>query len=153
MATAIISVCTLHIPHALRVFRASAQRLPAALLRQLEPPALCTLGRPCPAPCCSSFALPVIWIAHLIWGGLIYVLDLDAPPQPLITLFAEGGNVFGMALMALFAVVLAPISEELLFRGCLYRFLKSQTNISFAFLISGALFAIMHGNLATFAPP
>ena len=40
--------------------------------------------------------------------------------------------------MALFAVVLAPISEELLFRGCLCRFLKSQTNISFAFLISGA---------------
>ena len=151
MATAIISVCILHIPM-LAVFFGLRRGYPLHYSGSLNSIRM-HFGQALPRALVLFVRfVPVIWIASLIWGGLIYVLDLEAPPQPLITLFAEGGNVFGMTLMALFAVVLAPISEELLFRGCLYRFLKSQTNISFAFLISGALFAIMHGNLATFVP-
>jgi membrane protease YdiL (CAAX protease family) len=50
------------------------------------------------------------------------------------------------------AVALAPIVEELIFRGCLYRFLKSQTTILPAQIISGILFSLIHANIFSFLP-
>ena len=57
-----------------------------------------------------------------------------------------------IAVLVLIAVVLAPIIEELIFRGCLYRFLKSQTAILPAQIISGILFSLMHANIFSFLP-
>jgi membrane protease YdiL (CAAX protease family) len=85
--------------------------------------------------------------------GLRSMGIVDAtPPQELVELFSGGGNPFLIALLALSAIVLAPYVEEILFRGCIYRFLKSKTLIPFAQLISGVLFAAIHGNLASFGP-
>jgi membrane protease YdiL (CAAX protease family) len=101
--------------------------------------------------------IPVIWIASLLWNfalmGLrsIGIIE-DTPPQELVELFSLGENPLLLAGIALSAVLLAPFVEELLFRGCIYRFLKSQTFIPFAQFISGALFALVHGNLASFGP-
>ncbi len=151
MGTAILSVCILHIPM-LGVFFGLRRGYPLHYSGSLNRTRM-TFGRAFPRALVLFVRfVPVIWIASLIWGGIIHLLDVKAPPQPLVTLFAEGGNILGMILLTLFAVVLAPISEELLFRGCLYRFLKSKTNIPFAFLISGTLFSLMHANLATFVP-
>lgn len=101
--------------------------------------------------------LPIIWLAALVWGGLLRALEaaelLDGvEPQALVTLFQKGGDPVAIGLLVVLAVVLAPISEELIFRGCLYRFLKSQTTRLPAQLISGTLFALMHANLFSFVP-
>ena len=72
--------------------------------------------------------------------------------QELIKLFTNGGDPVAIALLAIIAVVLAPIVEELIFRGGIYRFLKSQSTVLPAQIISGALFAVMHGNLMSFLP-
>ena len=48
--------------------------------------------------------------------------------------------------------MLAPIVEELIFRACIYRFLKGQMSILLAQLCSAALFAVVHANLLSFAP-
>ena len=77
------------------------------------------------------------------------VID-EFPPQELIKLFTEGGDPVAISLLVIFAVVLAPIVEELIFRGGIYRFLKSQTTLLPAQIISGAFFAVMHGNLMSF---
>lgn len=101
--------------------------------------------------------LPVIWIVTLIWGKLLSALEnagvVDAvEPQELITLFQEGGDPLAIGLLVLMAVVLAPIVEELIFRGCVYRFLKSQTTLLPAQFISGCIFSLMHANLMSFVP-
>jgi len=101
--------------------------------------------------------LPIIWIASFAWSGLLTVLQQrgvieEFPPQELIKLFTTGGDPTAMALLVVFAVVLAPIVEEIIFRGGIYRFLKSQTTILPAQIISGTFFAVMHGNLMSFLP-
>ena len=101
--------------------------------------------------------LPVIWLAALIWNfALTKLEDLglidEAAPQELITLFQGGGDPLALGLLVVFAVVLAPVVEELIFRGCLYRFLKSQSTILPAQIISGALFSLIHANLFSFVP-
>ena len=47
---------------------------------------------------------------------------------------------------------MAPIVEEIVFRGCVYRFLKSQTTLLPAQILSGCVFSFMHWNLMSFVP-
>ncbi|MFT5837263.1 MAG: membrane protease YdiL (CAAX protease family) [Candidatus Azotimanducaceae bacterium] len=101
--------------------------------------------------------LPIVWIYILGWTKLLSKLAdnglIEAfEQQELITLFQDGGNPFYIGLLVCFAVILAPIVEEIIFRGCIYRFLKSQTTISLAQVISGMLFSLIHANLMSFLP-
>jgi hypothetical protein len=101
--------------------------------------------------------LPVIWLAALIWNYALTLLEGigvigKAAPQELITLLQGGGDPLAIVLLAVFAIVLAPIVEELIFRGCLYRFLKSQSTLLPAQIMSGALFSLIHFNLFSFLP-
>jgi membrane protease YdiL (CAAX protease family) len=101
--------------------------------------------------------LPIIWIVSFAWSKLLTELQRrgfieDFPPQELIKLFTNGGDLTAIALLAVIAVVLAPIVEEIIFRGGIYRFFKSQSTVLAAQIISGALFAFMHGNLMSFLP-
>ncbi len=56
------------------------------------------------------------------------------------------------SLLGVIAVVLAPVVEEALFRGILYPALKQRGWPRLALWGSSALFAAVHGNMATFAP-
>ena len=101
--------------------------------------------------------LPLIWIASLIWTYLLTALEaagaIDAfEPQALITLFQDGGDPIAISLLVALAILLAPIVEEIVFRGCVYRFLKSQTTLLPAQILSGCVFSFMHGNLMSFVP-
>jgi len=101
--------------------------------------------------------LPIIWIVTFVWTQALSILQSvglieEFPPQELIQLFQEGGNPIAISILVLFAVVLAPLVEEIIFRGCIYRFLKNQTKPITAQLLSGAIFALMHGNLMSFVP-
>lgn len=101
--------------------------------------------------------LPLIWIASLIWTHLLTALEaagaIDAfEPQALITLFQDGGDPIAISLLVALAILLAPIVEEIVFRGCVYRFLKSQTTLLPAQILSGCVFSFMHGNLMSFVP-
>lgn len=101
--------------------------------------------------------LPIIWIATLAWSGILKILAEhnvieEFAPQEIITLFQGGGDLVAIFILVFLAVVLAPIVEEIIFRGCIYRFLKSQTTMLSAQILSGAFFAFMHGNTLSFLP-
>ena len=101
--------------------------------------------------------LPGVWIVALLWTKVLSGFeDLglieDIAQQELVTLFQGGGDPVAIGLLVIAAVLLAPIVEELIFRGCLYRFLKSQTTLLPAQIASGLLFSMIHWNLLSFLP-
>jgi membrane protease YdiL (CAAX protease family) len=101
--------------------------------------------------------LPVVWIATLIWSSILAGLENagvveEFAPQELVTLFQGGGDLLAIIILVFMAIVVAPVVEEIIFRGCIYRFLKSQTNVVGAQIISGSVFAMMHANLLSFVP-
>ena len=101
--------------------------------------------------------LPGVWIAALIWDKVLsgferFGLIEDVEQQDLVTLFQGGGDPIAIGLLVIAAVILAPIVEELIFRGCLYRFLKSQTTLLPAQIASGIFFSMIHWNLLSFLP-
>ncbi|MDQ8195177.1 CPBP family intramembrane metalloprotease [Coraliomargarita sp. SDUM461004] len=101
--------------------------------------------------------LPVIWIVTLLWTSLLNALEAAGAiesfaPQELITLFQAGGSPLAIGILVIMAIVLAPIVEEIIFRGCIYRFLKSQTTRLPAQILSSCIFSMMHANLMSFVP-
>lgn len=110
-------------------------------LRPAEPARVFAMSAAAPALC-----LPAIyaaqWIAYAILGP-------DTAPQPIVVFLRDhpawGGRLLGLAI----AAIAAPITEELLFRGCLYGFLRQSTGRAAAIILSSLVFALIHAHLAT----
>ena len=101
--------------------------------------------------------LPLIWILSILWNiclGELQKLNLidDFPVQPLIELLVQDMSAYYFLSLALSGIILAPIVEEVIFRGCLYRFLKSRMTLLSAQWVSAFIFALLHGNLHSFLP-
>lgn len=97
-------------------------------------------------------ALPVVAITSLGWSALLKAAGLPDAPQDLIAIFAAVQSPFVLLAMLVVAVIVAPINEELLFRGVIFRFLRQRLGRAIAYAVSGALFGFMHGNWAGFLP-
>lgn len=97
----------------------------------------------------SEWFWPLVVVGVISSWGLgtalsTWVSSSGVRPQPLngVELVTPG------PLVVLIVIVLVPISEELLFRGVLYPSLRGSLSVVPAALVSAALFAVLHGNLA-----
>ena len=83
---------------------------------------------------------------------LTEVLGLNAveDTNPLRNLPEGGLTTLFVALMVLNVVILAPVFEELLFRGLIFHRLQDKYSPTTAMIISAALFALIHFDLKVF---
>ncbi len=82
----------------------------------------------------------------LIIGILIIEFDLKIPgyqvQENIIPLF--GDNTFGYIVGGLIVVVLAPVFEEIFFRGFLLRALSNKIGVYLGSIVSALMFALVH---------
>jgi uncharacterized protein len=71
--------------------------------------------------------------------GLLELLGTDAPEDEL-----QSSNIIGAIAVGLAVIVVAPVTEELFFRGFFYRALRSRMRIVWAVLIDSLVFASIH---------
>lgn len=96
--------------------------------------------------------LPLITVSSLGWTSLLRALGLPDEPQDLVAIFGGVESWLVLAAMLVVACVLAPINEELVFRGLIFRYCRQRFGRGIALVVSGALFGAMHGNWAGFVP-
>jgi membrane protease YdiL (CAAX protease family) len=72
--------------------------------------------------------------------------------QPAVTMFADAKGHGEIAFLLVYAVVAAPLSEEILFRGFLQPLLKGSLGRGAALGISAMVFAALHVHLPSFLP-
>ncbi|MFI5356947.1 MAG: CPBP family intramembrane glutamic endopeptidase [Opitutales bacterium] len=97
-------------------------------------------------------ALPVLATVGLAWQRLFQALGIPLEDQDLIGIFLNTKSPTLLGLMIILAVVLAPVTEELIFRAGLFRYLRTRLPRWAALLLPALLFAALHANLASFAP-
>lgn len=97
-------------------------------------------------------ALPVLTVVSLGWTELLRALGLPDAPQDLIAVFAATKSNWVVIGMLFVACGLAPLSEELMFRAGLYRYIRQRVGRAPALLVSGLCFGVLHGNWAGFLP-
>ena len=94
------------------------------------------------------FAMMIVGAILVAFGWQTWVQDsLGAKPQEAVTLVRETSDVGLLVAMAVTAVIFAPITEELIFRGYLYPVVKRFTDRWFASIFSGVLFGVIHFNV------
>jgi hypothetical protein len=97
-------------------------------------------------------AFPVLALASAAWNLVLRSVGLPDDPQDLIAVFGAVESKSLLAAMLFVACVLAPINEELLFRGAIFRFCRQRFGREPALIVSGVLFGALHGNWAGFVP-
>ncbi|MDR3273755.1 MAG: CPBP family intramembrane metalloprotease, partial [Puniceicoccales bacterium] len=107
--------------------------------------------------CGFGVALPVVWLVSYLWLTLLIFLNkcgLNVPlcEQGTVVLFTKLSGFFPKFLFSIMVVILAPIMEELIFRGGLYRAFRSNLSRRSAAILTSAIFATLHFNLVSLLP-
>lgn len=98
-------------------------------------------------------AYPLLEIVSRSWIVLLKLSQqLSTPTQKTVDFLNHATSMQQVVVMAFFAVLIAPVNEELFFRAGLYRFLKSRVPAKYALIAVNVLFALAHANLLTLLP-
>lgn len=91
-------------------------------------------------------AVPAIYAVQ--WWVYSYVANAAAP-QPIVTFLLEHTGWRDRLAVAMIALIAAPLTEELVFRGCLYGVLRQFGGRWLAIGITAVVFALIHGHAAS----
>ncbi len=102
----------------------------------------------------ALFGMAVYMVGYMLIAALIYnfvpSIDLEQKQQ----IGFDGAHAPGELILTLVSlVVLAPLAEEVLFRGFLYTNLRSLLRARYAVLLTSILFAVGHLQFGSGAPP
>ncbi len=97
-------------------------------------------------------SLPLVQLLVLASERLFRAVGVNTSEQPIAELFATTDSRFLLGLLVFFAVVIAPIFEEALFRGFAYPVLKQRFGVWRSLVIVSAVFAASHLHLPSVAP-
>lgn len=128
------------------------------VVREFDPAELFGLRRMRPAQAflkAVKWMVPTFFIVWAVAAGASYILDgvwPDLGPQAAVKILENSHNPLVQVAMALTAAVVAPLSEEIIFRGMIFGVLKRYTDTSFAGLLSALLFAAIHLHVGYFLP-
>ena len=102
----------------------------------------------------GTFAAIMAAIVPLIFimPWLLEMLGVPVAPQDAVKFFAEADSPAEIALLLAFAVIVAPITEEFLFRMCLFRYLRGRVPRLIAFVAPAIVFAFAHTSAVAFLP-
>lgn len=95
------------------------------------------------APLALLAALPVIYFVH----ALSHRAFGEPPPQPLVQFLMQNAGWNDRLLLAFTAIVVAPVSEEVIFRGYLYGTFRRYAGRGWALGVSAVIFAAIHAHL------
>ena len=97
-------------------------------------------------------ALPVITLLGFVWKRCLSRLGIETPDQEMVDVFRNAGSPSELTLLITLAVVVAPLTEELIFRAGLFRYLRTRLPYWVALLAPAAIFAALHTNAVAFLP-
>ncbi len=86
-------------------------------------------------------------LAILVAIGMILYYSLSGQKQPPIdnkVMDLAGGGPAEVVLVFLLATIWAPLVEETIFRGALYRLVRSRAGVLLAAILSATVFAVLH---------
>lgn len=103
----------------------------------------------------------VFWIAPAFVFSMMVLLSIQlglgwqdwvesnygAEAQSTVILLKESSDLGVLIMLAVSAVIVAPVTEEVIFRGYLYPVVKHFSDRWFAALFTGVIFGVIHFNL------
>jgi membrane protease YdiL (CAAX protease family) len=92
--------------------------------------------------------LGLLWVSRRLMG----MVSWEVTVQPTVQAVQAAGSAPELALMGLLAIVTAPVTEELLFRGILFPVIRAAGFPRLAWWVPSLVFAVTHASLVTVLP-
>lgn len=96
--------------------------------------------------------LPVIFLLQGLSVFLLTKAGLPPENQRAVAMLLAAKSVWARSYFVFFAVIIAPVAEEFIFRGMLFPFIKQLGRPRLAWLGVSFLFALIHLDAAIFVP-
>ncbi len=97
-------------------------------------------------------AVPVLLLLNKLCYLGLQALGHEPVQQITVQILQDLQGWLRCSAFGISAIVLAPIAEEIIFRGVLYPLLRQRNHPQIALLASSLLFALIHSNVMTFLP-
>lgn len=101
----------------------------------------------------GAFLLGVFVILGIVFAAILFHQD----PARWITAYSQGLNIEQARVTAhlgvvkiILLVLIAPVFEEVFFRGCLYAAIRKNHSFIFSLLVTSVFFALVHGYFFNF---
>jgi membrane protease YdiL (CAAX protease family) len=107
-----------------------------------------------PLPLTLGFIVVFAVVMLLQYASVLMLEKLGWPveDQAAVKLVTDAKSLWTIVYLGVFAVVIAPVAEEFIFRGMLFPFVKQLGFPKFAWFGVSFLFALIHGDKAIFIP-
>lgn len=96
--------------------------------------------------------IPIVFFTSFLYQLFLYAAGYPVTLQDVVAIFLEAQSGWSLFFLLLLAVVVAPLVEEVLFRGMLLPVLMKKMGPGTAVVISSVLFAGIHQHLPSFVP-
>lgn len=96
--------------------------------------------------------IPILVLLTHISIIFCQTMDIVPEPHPLVEILKEEKSIWFILYLIITAIFIAPIFEEIIFRGLIYQALRKHVGILKAVLISSIIFSLLHFNIAQFLP-
>jgi membrane protease YdiL (CAAX protease family) len=96
--------------------------------------------------------LPAIWLLQCLSDLALTKLGWPPEEQAAVDMINGAKSWWLRIYLGIFAVVLAPVAEEFVFRGMLYPLVKQLGSPRYALFGINALFALIHQDIGTLVP-
>ncbi len=97
-------------------------------------------------------ALPVLAVINLPWTSALERFGFSTESQEMVDLLLHPESPATVVIMIVLAVVVAPVTEELIFRAGLFRYLRTRLPRAWALALPAIVFGALHGNYVAFLP-
>jgi membrane protease YdiL (CAAX protease family) len=84
-----------------------------------------------------------MWFLDGVWP--------DRDEQEAVSMFREAGGIPEKIMMIFAITILAPVTEETIYRGFIYPVIKKYTDRFFSVFFTSLMFALVHGNVPALA--
>jgi membrane protease YdiL (CAAX protease family) len=96
--------------------------------------------------------LPVVLLLQAASVKTLEKIGWSAEDETAVRLFTDAKSWRTIVYLGVFAVVIAPVAEEFIFRGMLYPLVKQLGSPRYAFFGMSAIFAEIHFDMGTLVP-
>src|SRR6185369_12981864 len=96
--------------------------------------------------------LPAAMLLEAVFIFLLQKMGWKVEDEAAVKLVTDAHTLGMQIYLGVFTIVVAPVAEEFLFRGVLFRFAKQKGHRRFAWLGISALFGLIHLDVARFIP-
>ncbi|HNS31938.1 MAG TPA: type II CAAX endopeptidase family protein [bacterium] len=93
--------------------------------------------------------IPALILITIATNYFLKSAGINPEFQEIVRLYLKSDSYTLLALVFFSSCIVAPIAEEIIYRGIIYRALKMRFSVSSSIIISGAIFALIHCELSS----